>query len=111
MTLVKENIKSLEELYDELFLEFKKNAFKLIDEQGGGNLRITRERNKWLKKMDPKTSETAWLNPTNPFIKVKEIGASSLQKYLSQDYIRIQQTPALKNFYDFHIKRIMKIHI
>ena len=33
--------------------------------------------------MDPKTSETAWLNPTNPFIKVKEIGAPSLQKYLS----------------------------
>ena len=55
--------------------------------------------------MNPKKSNNAWFNSKNPFIKPKEIGNPAIQKYLSKDYIRIQQTPALKNFYDFHIRR------
>lgn len=94
-----------EELYDKKYEQFKANAFRLIEEQGGGQSRITRERAAWVKKMNPKKSNNAWFNSKNPFIKPKEIGNPAIQKYLSKDYIRIQQTPALKNFYDFHIRR------
>ena len=94
-----------EELYSKKYEIFKTNAFRLIAEQGGGTSRITRERAAWIKKMNPKKSSNAWFNPNNPFIKPKEIGNPIIQQYLSADYLRIQSTPALKNFYDFHIKR------
>ena len=92
-----------EELYTTQFEVFKENAFKLIEEEGGGEFKIQKARSNWLKKFDPNL-ETAWLNPTNPFIKVTD-NNSVLTKYLSEDYIRIQRTPALKNFYDFHKRK------
>ena len=94
-----------EELFANKYEQFKTNAFRLIEEQGGGQSRIQRERAAWIKKMNPKKSNNAWFNSNNPFIKPKEIGNPTIQKYLSSDYLRIQRTPALKNFYDFHIRR------
>lgn len=98
------------ETYDDSFEFFKENAFKLIDEQGGSEFRIQKERNKWLKRFDP-SLDTAWLNPKNPFLKVTEDN-TILNKYLSTQYTKIQSTPALKNFYDFHkrkVKEFMRI--
>jgi len=92
-----------EELYTTQFEFFKQNAFKLIDEEGGGEIRIQKSRANWLKKFDPNL-ETSWLNPTNPFIKITDNNAI-LTKYLSEDYMRIQTTPALKNFYDFYKRK------
>lgn len=105
LTWMKSHYEINEELYTKKYEIFKTNAFRLIDEQGGGKTRVAKERAAWVKKMNPKKSNNAWFNPNNPFIKPKEIGNPIIQKYLSKDYLRIQSTPALKNFYDFHIKR------
>ena len=41
-----------EEVYNTQFEFFKVNAFKLIDEEGGGEFRIQKARKNWLKKFD-----------------------------------------------------------
>ena len=92
---------------------WKNNQIKLLREAGLPATKQARELAKWENRFNPyqkgskKINNKAWLNPTNPFIKVTKDN-NKLSKYLSADYMRIQQTPALKEFYDFHVQRTME---
>ena len=95
---------------------WKNNQIKLLREAGLPATKQARELAKWENRFNPyqkgskKINNKAWLNPTNPFIKVTKDN-NKLSKYLSADYMRIQQTPALKEFYDFHVQRTMEFLI
>jgi len=95
-----------EELYKKEWQNWKSQQVKLLRESGKGLKEQSAQLVRWEKRFNPKY-DTAWLNPSNPFIKVKKDNAK-LNKYLSTEYMEIQQTPELKDFYDFHVKRTVE---
>lgn len=91
------------DLFKKEYQNWKANTVKLLQDEKLPLSQQSKKLAQWEKRMDPKY-DTAWLNPTNPFIKVKKDNAK-INKYLSTEYQEIQSTPALKDFYEFHVKR------
>ena len=95
-----------EELFKKEYANWKSNQVKLLRESGQGLRQQSAQLVRWEKRFNPKY-DTAWLNPSNPFIKVQKDNAK-LNKYLSKEYMEIQETPELKDFYEFHVKRTIE---
>lgn len=95
-----------EELYKKEFKNWKSNQIKLLKESGYNKKKREQKLQQWERRFNPKF-EDAWLNPNNPFIRVTKDN-NKIAKYLSEDYVRIQQTPVLKNFYEFHSLKTME---
>ena len=90
-------------LYKKEYKKWKSNQVKLLREDNVPLQEANKRLVRWEKRFDPK-NDTAWLNPSNPFIKVTK-NANKLNKYLSTEYMEIMETPELKDFYEFHVKR------
>ena len=93
-----------EELFEKEYANWKANQVKLLRESGKPLRQQTAELTRWEKRFNPKHKE-AWLNPGNPFIRVTKDDAK-LSKYISKEYQEIMASPALKDFYQFHVKRV-----
>ena len=94
------------DLFDKEFNNWKSNQVKLLRESGMPATQQGKKLAAWEKRFNPKY-DSAWLNPTNPFIKVTKDNVK-LNKYLAPEFMEIQQTPELKDFYEFHVTRTME---
>jgi hypothetical protein len=94
------------ELFDKEYANWKSNQVKLLREDNVPLKEANRRLARWEKRFNPK-HDTAWLNPSNPFIKVTK-DSDKLSKYLSEEYMEIMNTPELRDFYEFHIKMTTK---
>tara|TARA_R110000824_G_scaffold84217_5_gene210230 strand:+ start:5125 stop:10062 length:4938 start_codon:yes stop_codon:yes gene_type:complete len=95
-----------EDLIAKEYKNWKSNQVKLLRESGMPATEQGKKLAAWEKRFNPKYN-SAWLNPTNPFIKVIKDNVK-LSKYLAPEFMEIQQTPELKDFYEFHVKRTME---
>ena len=91
------------DLYKKEYKNWKNNQIKLLRDSGIPLKQQTAQLVRWEKRFDPK-HDSAWLNPSNPFIKVSKDDAK-ISKYLSAEYQEIMATPELQDFYQFHVKR------
>ncbi len=94
------------DLYKKEYKKWKSNQVKLLREDNVPLKEANRRLARWEKRFDPK-NDTAWLNPSNPFIKVSKDNVK-ISKYLSPEYQEIMNTPELKDFYEFHVKQVTK---
>tara|TARA_R110000787_G_scaffold115506_2_gene225433 strand:+ start:19168 stop:24069 length:4902 start_codon:yes stop_codon:yes gene_type:complete len=92
-----------QELLDKEYKNWRANQIKLLKEKGGSVKTQASRLAKWETRFNPK-HETAWYNPTNPFLKASKDN-NKMGKYLSPEYMKIQNSPVLKDFYDYHIKK------
>ena len=79
------------DLYKKEYKKWKSNQVKLLREDNVPLKEANRRLARWEKRFDPK-NDTAWLNPSNPFIKVSKDNVK-ISKYLSPEYQEIMNTP------------------
>ena len=93
-----------EDYYKKEFAKWRKNAYTRV-EKTYEKSEWTKQKLLWDKKYDVKNQfKTASINNGGIyFLKVKE---ESTQKYMTSEYREIQNTPELKDFYDFHIQKV-----
>ena len=106
---IKDNFEIDNEKYNKNFKRWKDTAYRVIESSNLSKDLKQQKKNNWLKKWDLKASDEAWLNPSN----LKPYGFATIKEgveeaNMSEEYRRIQQTPALKNFYDYHRKMTNK---
>jgi len=90
--------------YNSQYSVWEQNSFKAID-----SLKISKEAKdakklQWRQEYDVLTHDSAWLGKGGQFFtKLNEAQAS---EYLTPAYREIQSNEPLKNFYDFHIRKV-----
>ena len=105
------DVSIMKELYEidpeqyEKFQKRKEGAFKAIENSRNSDVVKRREKEAWEKRWDVKKHDEAWLNYKNAqyggFLRMKK---STEEKYKSEAYRKIEATPALLNFYEYHRK-------
>ena len=95
-----------EKKYNELYSKWRKNAHKAIEKTNLNKTEQNRKKAAWDKRWDLKKSEDAWFNKKNLSPTGLATLTNSANKYLSDDYIRIQQDPAIRDFYEYHNKMV-----
>ena len=94
-----------DEYYNKRFKEIRDQAFKRLTRDYSDNKdKLAKEKKSWLERYDVKSSPKAWTNVGGKLFLRKNPDTTS--RFLSKDYAEIQRTPALKQYYDFHQKKI-----
>tara|TARA_R110002012_G_scaffold4248_4_gene19519 strand:+ start:27830 stop:32767 length:4938 start_codon:yes stop_codon:yes gene_type:complete len=93
-----------EEYYNKEFKNMRQRAYKRIEKNFSGNqTKIDREKLKWNKNYDVRNHNSAWLGVGGKLFLTKNEAAKI---YLTPEYSKIAQTPALKQYYDFYQKKV-----
>jgi len=90
--------------YNKEYKNWEQKAFKSIDSLNLSKEAKDSKKQQWKKEHDVLTYESAWLGKGGQyFTKLNEEAAS---EFLTPAYRKIQSNEPLKNFYEFHIRKI-----
>ena len=93
-----------DEYYSKEFKNMQKRAYQRIQKDFSGNKdKIAKEKIKWNQNYDVKNYKTAWVGVGGKLF-LNKSEASSI--YVTPEYKKIAQVPALKQYYDFHQEKI-----
>jgi len=102
---MKANYQVDEEYYQKEFSNWKKSTFNMIDKEYPNAPEAAASAKKsWLEKYDVKNSDKAWVGPGGTYF--TKINEEATRGYITPEYSEIANTPELKQFYDFHVKKV-----
>ena len=92
-----------EDYYNKEFKNMRARAYKRIDKNFSNKEKRAKEKLKWNRNYDVKNHDTAWTGVGAQLFLNKNKAA---EEFITPDYRKISQTPALKQYYDFHQQKI-----
>ena len=102
---MKRNYSIDEVYYKKEFSQWKKNTFAMIEKEypsapeAAKNAKLA-----WEKKYDIKKYDSAWVSAGGSYF--TNVNERATSHYITDEYRVITSTPELKQFYDFHVKKI-----
>ena len=95
-----------DEYYNKEFKNMQARAYQRIQKDFSGNKeKISKEKNKWNQSYDVKNYPSAWTGVGGKLFLNKNEAAS---EFITPEYRKIAQIPALKQYYDFHQAKILE---